>query len=53
MKYLLVVLLSTFLRGCVTTHMKQYLDKDIRKVVLDSGPPVNAMDMGNSVRSGF
>ena len=36
--------------GCASTHMKQYMGKDIREVILDSGPPINAMDMENGVR---
>ena len=31
--------------------MKQYMGKDIREVVLDSGPPMNAMDMGDGTRA--
>ena len=31
--------------------MKQYVGKDIREVVLDSGPPVSAMDMGEGSRA--
>lgn len=51
MKFALIFLVSALLLGCVSTHMKQYLGKDIREVVLDSGPPVNALDMGEGVRA--
>jgi hypothetical protein len=39
------------LTSCASTHMKQYVGKDIREVVLDSGPPFNVMDMGEGVRA--
>src|SRR5690554_4707351 len=51
MKFAFIALFSVFLLGCVSTHMKQYLGKDIREVVLDSGPPVNAIDMEGGVRA--
>ena len=51
MKVAFIALLSVLLLGCVSTHMKQYLGKDIREVVLDSGPPLNAMDMEGGVRA--
>lgn len=37
--------------GCASTHMKQYLGKDIREVIIDSGPPINAFDMGDGRRA--
>jgi len=46
-----LVALALSLSGCASTHMKQYMGKDIREVVLDSGPPVNALDMGDGVRA--
>jgi hypothetical protein len=42
------ILLGT---GCASTHMNQYMGKDIREVILDSGPPINAMDMGDGTRA--
>jgi hypothetical protein len=39
------------LASCASTHMKQYLGKDIREVVLDSGPPINELDMADGVRA--
>ena len=31
--------------------MKQYMVKDIRDVVIDSGPPINVFDMGDKRRA--
>jgi hypothetical protein len=39
------------LAGCASTHMQRYVGQDIREVILDSGPPVGQMDMGNGVRA--
>ena len=47
--FFVVILLLT--SGCVSNHMKQYIGKDIREVILDSGPPVSAMDMGDGLRA--
>jgi hypothetical protein len=46
-----VVLVAVAAIGCASTHMKQYLGKDIREVVLDSGPPINAFDMSDGTRA--
>ena len=51
MRTTFIVVLLLFLSGCVSTHMKQYIGMDIREVILDSGPPLNAMDMGGGVRA--
>jgi len=51
MRTILAVVLLLLLSGCVSTHMKQYMGMDIREVILDSGPPLNAMDMGGGVRA--
>lgn len=45
-----VVVLVASVAGCASTHMKQYIGKDIREVVIDSGPPINAFDMGDGRR---
>jgi hypothetical protein len=37
--------------GCASTHMQQYVGKDIREVMLDNGPPMNAFDMGDGTRA--
>lgn len=47
--YVAAILL--FLTGCASTHMKQYMGRDIREVVIDSGPPIHAFDMGDSRRA--
>lgn len=39
------------LTGCVSTHMKKYVERDIRDVVLDSGPPIHAFDMPDGQRA--
>lgn len=51
MKHILFVLLSAAMVGCVSSHMKKYIDRDIRDVMLDSGPPINAFDMPDSTRA--
>jgi len=51
MRTTLLAMILALLCGCVSTHMKQYVGKDIREVILDSGPPINAMDMGDGVRA--
>lgn len=51
MRAIFIAVLFVILSGCVSTHMKQYIGRDIREVILDDGPPVNAMDMGNGVRA--
>ncbi len=38
------------LTGCASTQMKQYVGKDIREVILDSGPPINAVDLADGAR---
>ena len=45
-RILLVVVLA-LLAGCASQIMSSYIGKDIREVVLDYGPPANAMDMGD------
>ncbi len=42
---------ATVLAGCVSTHMKQYMGKDVRYVVVDNGPPMYAFDMGDGRRA--
>lgn len=51
MKYLVLILLSSVLASCASTHMKQYVGRDIRDVMLDSGPPFNAFDMPDGTRA--
>ena len=51
MRNTIISIILIMLVGCVSTHMKQYMGKDIREVILDSGPPINAMDMGDGVRA--
>jgi hypothetical protein len=52
MKSLLTVFsIALVVVGGASTHMQQSLGKDIREVVLDSGPPSNACDMPDSTRA--
>lgn len=39
------------LTGCASQIMRSYIGKDIREVVLEYGPPANAMDMGDGRRA--
>jgi len=45
------VVLTILLTGCASTHMKQYMGQDIREVIIESGPPMNAFDMGDGQRA--
>ena len=45
------IALSITMIGCASTHMKQYMGLDIREVVIDAGPPINAFDMGDGRRA--
>jgi hypothetical protein len=36
--------------GCASTHMKQYVGKDVREIVINSGAPENAFDLGDGRR---
>lgn len=51
MKVVVCVVAAVLLGGCASTHMKQYVGKDIREVILDDGPPLHAMDLGDGVRA--
>ena len=47
-----VLALGLFLlTGCVSSHMKQFIGKDIRYVIVESGAPVNEFDMGDGRRA--
>jgi hypothetical protein len=45
-----VVLLVLVLAGCVSTHAKSFIGRDVRQVMLADGPPVNAFDYGEGQR---
>lgn len=51
MKRCIFLALLTLLLGCVSTHMKQFIGKDIRQVIVNSGMPVNEFDMGDGRRA--
>ncbi len=39
------------LSGCASTIMEGYVGKDVREVVLDYGPPINALDLAGGQRA--
>jgi hypothetical protein len=43
--------LLSLLSGCVSTHMKVFVGKDIREVMMIEGPPINAFDLGEGRRA--
>lgn len=45
------IALCAALAGCASTHMAQYVGKDIREVMLDEGPPIHALDLGDGSRA--
>jgi hypothetical protein len=51
MRLVLIACVLAAATACVSTHMKQYVGKDIREVVLDSGPPINVFDLGDGTRA--
>lgn len=50
-KKISITILVLFISGCASTHMKQYMNKDIREVIIDSGSPINVFDMGDGRRA--
>ena len=48
---LVVVAASLLLATCVSTHMRQFIGRDIRYVAVDSGRPVNVFDMPDGRRA--
>jgi hypothetical protein len=46
-----IAALSLALSGCVSTHMKGFIGKDIREVMMTEGPPINAFDLGDGRRA--
>ncbi len=51
MRSVLMAIATLALTSCASTHMKQYMGKDIREVILDSGPPIGALDMADGARA--
>jgi len=49
--FIFSMLILILLSGCASTHMKQYLGKDVREVIIDSGSPVHAFDMSDGRRA--
>ena len=50
-KNIFIVIVLAFLAGCASTHMKQYIGKDVREVIIENGPPIYAFDMGDGRRA--
>jgi len=52
MKFALIISLFVLVfTGCTaSSHMKQYVAKDIREIIIDSGQPENAFDLGDGRR---
>ncbi len=46
----LIFFAALMLSGCVSTHMKAFIGKDIREVMLTDGPPINVFDLSESRR---
>lgn len=46
-----IILSIVAISGCASTHMKQYIGKDVREIIIDNGPPINAFDMGDGRRA--
>lgn len=47
----LMSIASLALSGCVSTHMKTFIGKDIREVMLTEGLPMNAFDLSDGRRA--
>ena len=46
-----ITAITLALSGCVSTHMKSFIGKDIREVMMTEGPPLNAFDLGEGRRA--
>ena len=46
-----IAALALALSGCVSTHMKGFIGKDIREVMMTEGPPLNAFDLSEGRRA--
>lgn len=42
-----LLVLAAALSGCVSNHMKQFVGKDIREVMLSEGPPINELTLAD------
>jgi hypothetical protein len=47
----ILVGITFFVNGCASKIMESYIGRDVRTVVLDYGPPENAVDMGDGTRA--
>jgi len=45
------IIFLLLLAGCASTHMKQYIGKDVLSIVLDEGPPENVFDLEDGKRA--
>jgi hypothetical protein len=51
MKFFCGIILLMLLSACVSTHMKKFVGKDIRDVMVADGPPVHQFDLGDGRRA--
>lgn len=45
--YIHLLLVALVLAGCVSDHMKQFVGKDIREIMMSEGPPANAFTLAD------
>ena len=48
---ILIIFSLAIISGCASTHMKQYIGEDVREIIIDNGPPINAFDIGDGRRA--
>ena len=49
-KLVALFIVSLLQAGCVSTHMEQFIGKDVREVVMSDGAPANIFDLGDGRR---
>ncbi|MFT6461403.1 MAG: hypothetical protein ACJA0Y_000899 [Maricaulis maris] len=49
-KAFIALAVAAAVTGCASTHMEQFVDQDIREVVMVDGPPENVFDFGPARR---
>ena len=47
----ILVLLVLALAGCASDHAESFLGQDVRQVMIEDGPPINAFDMPDGRRA--
>jgi hypothetical protein len=46
-----VIIMGLLAAGCVSTHMKKFIGLDARYIEVESGPPVNVLDLPDGHRA--